>query len=376
MKFIITLFFFLLTVLFSKGQKMFFLEIQLSPIFINEILRIDFDNGKESISKKIKIINNKFSISDTFYSTYVRMILQIGLKKEKVTIIFYLKDDIAQLKYDDNFLNTPIDFISKLKYKNLFYLEEEKEYHNYYAEEYANLNKFASKYRKVSKMPKDSLYQELQNMKKILFSKKLEYLLNKPSSYVSFYFFKTSIVLGDFIKPDSLLHLFNNYFKDVYSDTYEGKMLIRFLLGKSNSQVGKKALSFMGISPVNNDTILLSKYQNRYKLIIFWASWCGPCIKEIPVLKKIYTKYSKNIEFISISSDNDLGKCLNAIKKYKIFWLNLLDNGIVQEYGIAFVPQILLLNKDNLIIYSSTDSKDGIDLKVLQDKLSSEFIVN
>ncbi len=358
------------------GQKLFALKIELSQVFNNELVKVNYDNGKESINKQYKIVNGKLTITDSFYATYVRTILQIKLKKEQVTLIFYLSNDTAQLKYKSNYLSTDAAFISQLQHTNIYFLKEEKEYHNSYAAEYRNFNKMAAEYRSVSIKQKDSLYPAFNNSKQLLLAKKLKYLLRNPSSYVSFYFFKNTIALSDQIKPDSLLYLYNNYFKDLYSESNEGKALHRFLLGKCNAQVGNKALLFTGISPVNNDTIELAKYTNKYKLIIFWASWCGPCLKELPVLKKINAKYSADVEFISISADTDANKCINAIKKYNIYWHNLLNTEIVQGYGVAFIPQVFLLDKDNVVIYSSADSRDGVDLKKLQEKLSKEFKAN
>ncbi|WP_435523487.1 TlpA family protein disulfide reductase [Chryseobacterium indoltheticum] len=58
---------------------------------------------------------------------------------------------------------------------------------------------------------------------------------------------------------------------------------------------------------------MLNKNYKKH-LVIFWASWCGPCRQEIPLLKKVYSESNKEIEFVSVSIDNDKKSWKRSIK--------------------------------------------------------------
>ena len=82
---------------------------------------------------------------------------------------------------------------------------------------------------------------------------------------------------------------------------------------EAKSAVGSKAPEFM--YPTDDGKKLGPKsYKGKYLLIDFWASWCGPCRKEIPVLKQAYQKFAgKDIEFMSVSIYKDRAAWLKAV---------------------------------------------------------------
>ena len=58
-------------------------------------------------------------------------------------------------------------------------------------------------------------------------------------------------------------------------------------------------------------------------LLIFWASWCNPCRKEIPNLKKLYTQYAdRGFQIVSISIDKKEAEWTKALKEEQLQWPN------------------------------------------------------
>ncbi|PKQ69404.1 hypothetical protein BZG01_00250 [Labilibaculum manganireducens] len=100
----------------------------------------------------------------------------------------------------------------------------------------------------------------------------------------------------------------------------------------------------------------------KYILIDFWASWCGPCRREIPNLKHMYELYaSKGLQIISISKDEDRAAWLKALDKEKMAWPNLLnEKGVDDLYFVKTIPAIFLV-----------DASTG---KVMDDKLRGEAL--
>lgn len=107
-------------------------------------------------------------------------------------------------------------------------------------------------------------------------------------------------------------------------------------------------------------------------LLIFWASWCIPCRKEIPNLKEFYNIYSKDISMISLSIDNDYYRWKKAVDQEKMPWLNLSGlpkskNAIMLAYDLKAVPTLILLNEKGEIIRKKTN-----DLHTIIDMIKNK----
>jgi thiol-disulfide isomerase/thioredoxin len=111
-------------------------------------------------------------------------------------------------------------------------------------------------------------------------------------------------------------------------------------------------------------TISLSDFKNKHFVLLdFWASWCAPCIREIPKIKNLYNTYSeKGLTIISISIDKDTTKWMNAIDKYKLGqWPQILgmpnenndgftNDDIASVYHADAIPHFIFINKQGKII--------------------------
>ena len=116
----------------------------------------------------------------------------------------------------------------------------------------------------------------------------------------------------------------------------------------------QKALDFQ-VNDINGNSLSLKKYRGKVVLLDFWATWCGPCLVEMPNVKRIYQKYKKqNFQIIGISLDTDISKLRSYLKREGITWPQYFDgagweNSIAQKYGINSIPRMYLIDGDGII---------------------------
>lgn len=102
----------------------------------------------------------------------------------------------------------------------------------------------------------------------------------------------------------------------------------------------------------------LSK-DKKVVLLDFWASWCGPCRKEIPNVKRQYELYKdKGFEVISISIDKDEKAWQKALNEEQLPWPNFLDrNGVSDIYNVKSIPAMYLLRSDGTILATDMEAR-------------------
>ncbi|MCW3806641.1 TlpA disulfide reductase family protein [Plebeiibacterium marinum] len=133
-------------------------------------------------------------------------------------------------------------------------------------------------------------------------------------------------------------------------NSYYGKMAAEKLYPAE--MIGKKAPDFKVVGIDGKEQSLQEMLKGKKALLIdFWASWCGPCKKEIPHLKENYKRFSdKGFEIVSISIDKDEKAWLNSVEKLALKWPNFRDSEVSALYKVSAVPTMYLINSKGEII--------------------------
>ena len=153
------------------------------------------------------------------------------------------------------------------------------------------------------------------------------------------------------------------------------------LLGKNYDKRLRniKSIYDISITDTAGNTINLGKFKGKYILLDFWASWCSPCIYNIPFQERLISEYAAApIKFIAVSLDTRNNEWKEAIKKYNFSCLQLSDGkgfaGLAAVYCkvAAGIPQYVLIDKAGNIINANLPQPSNPELKILLDKLLNE----
>ena len=122
---------------------------------------------------------------------------------------------------------------------------------------------------------------------------------------------------------------------------------------KRRTEVGQPYIDFelpdMAGNPVSLKSVIENP-KNRYVLLDFWASWCGPCMAEMPHLKEVYAAYhKKGFEIVGVTLDHKREMWLGAIEKHQLNWIqlgsmNAWGNPVSDAYGVQGIPSNFLFD--------------------------------
>jgi len=123
-----------------------------------------------------------------------------------------------------------------------------------------------------------------------------------------------------------------------------------------NLQEGMEPLDISSFKDIHGKPIRMKDYKGKVLLIDFWATWCGPCMGELPNVLEAYKKYhKKGFEILGISFDSDRKSFEKVIKEKGMTWRHYFDgkgwgNEIGSLYNVHAIPHTILVGRDGKIV--------------------------
>lgn len=221
-----------------------------------------------------------------------------------------------------------------------------------------SLNKAFQALMEVNKMDSkkmDSLSKLFEAPYNSIVGASNELLIDKLKQNVSMY---SSLIAIQALEPDQ--------YADVYKALDAGlsgkfpndnnvKMFHGVVASMLATTIGQTAPDINLTTPEGKE-LSLSSFKGKVVLIDFWASWCGPCRKEMPNVVKAYAKFkNKGFEIFGVSLDMDKDRWIEAIAKDGITWPQVSDlkqwgSSVVKLYNIQGIPYTVLLDKEGKIL--------------------------
>jgi peroxiredoxin len=120
---------------------------------------------------------------------------------------------------------------------------------------------------------------------------------------------------------------------------------------------GKAAPEFTATSTAGG-AVSLEDFRGQYVLLDFWATWCAPCIEQMPKMRALHEQYEdRGLKVIGVSVDQDLEALEEYLKREEPGWLQIADRAqppghrLAPNYGVDKLPRLVLIGPDGRIVH-------------------------
>ena len=135
----------------------------------------------------------------------------------------------------------------------------------------------------------------------------------------------------------------------------------------SSGLTGQAAPDF-ALKSSSGENLRLSEYRGDVVMVNFWATWCGPCRQEMPLLDELYSRYERvGFSLLGVNIDDDSRKAMNMVSELGVSFPVLFDarKEVSKLYEVDAMPVTVLIDREGTIRYVHHGYKPGYEDKYL-----------
>ena len=134
--------------------------------------------------------------------------------------------------------------------------------------------------------------------------------------------------------------------------------------GLASSGLTGQAAPDFALKSSNGENLRLSEYRGDVVMINFWATWCGPCRQEMPLLDELYTRYQRvGFNLLGVNIDEDSGKAMAMIEELGVNFPVLFDSRkeVSKMYQVGAMPVTVIVDRAGQVRYVHQGYKPGYE---------------
>lgn len=139
--------------------------------------------------------------------------------------------------------------------------------------------------------------------------------------------------------------------------------LLAVSLPAAASLKGKPAPDF-ALKSTTGENLRLSEFRGDVVMVNFWATWCGPCRQEMPILDELYDRYQKvGFRLIGVNIDDDPRRAIEMLESLGVSFPVVFDDRkeVSEQYQVQAMPVTLLIDRDGIVRYTHFGYKPGYE---------------
>lgn len=109
------------------------------------------------------------------------------------------------------------------------------------------------------------------------------------------------------------------------------------------------------LNDLEGKAVKLSDFRGKTVVLVFWASWCPDCRKEVPELKEMYSKHGREVQFVSISYDREFQRLKDFAAEKELPGVQLFDpegmkkSKVGSDYHVKWIPSLYVIGPDGKV---------------------------
>lgn len=143
-------------------------------------------------------------------------------------------------------------------------------------------------------------------------------------------------------------------------------------------EVGDVPPDYLGKS-ANKTKIYLSESNGKIRIVTFWATWCAPCLKELPVLNAVQKKGgASRIQVIAVNINdrkNDFRRALRKLEDYEIDFVFDYKKSAADKYGVEGIPHMLIIDVDGRVAFRHVGYNEDA-IPIIVEEINSLLLKN